>query len=131
MPKHQALPSVAKAPRVMFGLPIIVHFKDNREDPRDTKFVPVPRGDLKRTQQDRMASPLILKPIKLGDTWKAVCLLLADPGRVNMRVELEDDTKRPLPVEWKLTDEDAATIKPLEGLGSVDVLLAFLKFFAK
>jgi CRISPR-associated protein Cmr1 len=132
LPKHQPILSPPKAPRAMFGLPIIVHFKDqDRGEPRDTKFVPVPLGELKRTQQDRMASPLILKPIKSGNSWKAACLLLADPGRSDMKVELEDDTKRPRPVEWKLTAAEAEQMKPLEGLGSADVLLAFLNFFAK
>jgi CRISPR-associated protein Cmr1 len=130
LPKHQPLGHPKKAPRAMFGLPIITHFKDT-EDPRDTKFVPVPAGGLESSQQDRLASPLILKPLWSGQAWTASCLLLADPGRADLKVELkENDAQRTHSVEWKLTSAEAEAIAPLKGLGP-DVLLAFLKFFEK
>jgi len=127
--KHQALGHVSKAPRAIFGLPIITHFKDKSEgDPTDTKFVPAAEGP-EPNQQDRLASPLILRPLRIGGKWKAACLLMADPGRGKLRVALDDGRTRH-PVEWELTAEEAEQIRPMQGFGA-DVLTAFLKFFAK
>ena len=58
LPRHQKLKDhpTNVFPRAEFGLPIIVHFKDNG-DPADTEIAP-PQGD-------RMGSPLILKPLAM------------------------------------------------------------------
>jgi len=57
-------------PRAEFGLPIIFHFKDERTgDPTDTAlypFISQTSSDEGGTR-DRMASPLILKPLALSD----------------------------------------------------------------
>jgi len=46
-------------PRVLFGAPIVFHFKDERSgDPPDTEVYPVVNGEAAQ----RMGSPLILKP---------------------------------------------------------------------
>ena len=57
-------------PRALFGLPIIFHFKDGGE-PQDTELVPV----LGRGKLNRMASPLIIKPLALAED-KAVPMLM-------------------------------------------------------
>ncbi|MCS6864568.1 MAG: type III-B CRISPR module RAMP protein Cmr1 [Gemmataceae bacterium] len=48
-------------PRAEFGLPIVFHFKDPN-DPPDTVLYP---GDGPEGRRERMASPLILKPVAL------------------------------------------------------------------
>jgi CRISPR-associated protein Cmr1 len=61
---HQRLEQVpADAfPRAEFGLPIVFHFQ-GRGEPPDTTLQPVIDGKA----QERMASPLILKPLALAD----------------------------------------------------------------
>lgn len=53
-------------PRAVFGLPIITHFKNERneypKDPEDSQLYPKIRGKKK----DRMASPLIIKPLAIS-----------------------------------------------------------------
>lgn len=58
-------------PRAAFGLPITFEFKGTPGEP--PKLELLPDGG-----QDRMASPLILRPYWTGDIWKAAALLL--PG---------------------------------------------------
>lgn len=57
--EHGRIPDDA-FPRAEFGLPIVFHFKD-RDDPPDTTLYPAGEG------RERMASPLILRPVKLRD----------------------------------------------------------------
>ena len=59
-------------PRAELGLPIVFHFKDNRNgDPpgngRDPDCTLYPGNGSGNEQRDRMASPLILKPVALAD----------------------------------------------------------------
>jgi CRISPR-associated protein Cmr1 len=65
-------------PRAMFGLPIISHFKDSErfpdKHPQDTELLPVPAGS--GTSANRMASPMILRPIFCNDQWRPGALLL-------------------------------------------------------
>ncbi len=60
-PRHNAEPAW---PRAGFGLPIVTHFKDAQDGP-DTELVWQRPGD--RKPHDRLASPLILKPLALAD----------------------------------------------------------------
>jgi CRISPR-associated protein Cmr1 len=64
MSGHQRLSQIpADAfPRAEFGLPIVFHFQ-GRGEPPDTTLQPVVDG----AGQERMASPLILKPLALAD----------------------------------------------------------------
>jgi CRISPR-associated protein Cmr1 len=57
-------------PRALFGLPIIFHFKD-RNDPQDTELS-CHRG---RERKNRMASPLIIKPLALAED-RAVSMVM-------------------------------------------------------
>ena len=81
--KHARLASIPDDvyPRAEFGLPIIFHFKDNdKGEPPDTELVPLVNGQ----PRQRMASPLILRPLVL-DSRKAVpmALLLKAPPLYN------------------------------------------------
>ncbi len=76
-PKH--VPDSSKPeesfPRAVFGLPIITHFKNERneypKDPEDSQLYPKIRGKKK----DRMASPLIIKPLAISED-KAVPMIV-------------------------------------------------------
>jgi CRISPR-associated protein Cmr1 len=80
LPRHARMTDIPDSgfPRAEFGLPIIFHFKD-AADPGDTTLVPCIGG----LKTQRMASPLILKPL-------AVSAGLAVPLVLRLR------TKKPL-----------------------------------
>lgn len=128
-PRHQdPIVHVRKAPRAAFGLPIIFHFKD-RADPGDTQLKP--RG------RERLASPLVLRPVAdSGEKpFRAVALRLpSDAGLDDLLRDLvfTDDTRG---VSGLLTPDEAASIRPLadqglRGLSGADAVLnAFLAYF--
>ena len=72
--KHAPLEGVPNNvyPRAEFGLPIVFHFKNNdKGEPKDTELIPLIDGEPKQ----RMASPVILKPLAIGAD-KAVSMIL-------------------------------------------------------
>jgi CRISPR-associated protein Cmr1 len=73
---HARLPHIPDDafPRAEFGLPIGFHFQPGQGDPPDTFLYPTDGPDGKR--RDRMASPLILKPLALADGKQAVPLIM-------------------------------------------------------
>lgn len=116
-------------PRAAFGLPIVFHFKD-RDDPEDHV--------LKPSGQERMASPLILRPYSDGNRYAPAALLL--PGwqdRISgeVRVGRNDSLRssRPQPA-WPPDDsrrsDFAASIVPMSRYRSTDALSAFMKHFS-
>lgn len=101
---HQPRDEVDGFPRAEFGLPIVFHFKDDRSqlEPQETALYPFfqektpdgprldhdgfPIGETK----DRMASPIILKPLALADGgFIPIILQLRSP--LPSRVELRDN----------------------------------------
>jgi len=125
-PRHAPTHSVQKFPRAKFGLPIIFEFK--REDARD--------GDPKKTtlqgaEHDRLASPLILRPLVCSDGIFGLATILdwepinsseryTPPGGLLLTSNDYDDYQ----VESDLNADEAAQIPPLRGKS--DVLQAFL-----
>nr|WP_321500827.1 type III-B CRISPR module RAMP protein Cmr1 [uncultured Dethiosulfovibrio sp.] len=72
-------------PRAAFGLPIITHFKDERTgDPGDTQLYP----KIGRDKKDRMASPLIIKPLAISED-KAVPMIVVLNAPLPDRIVLE------------------------------------------
>ena len=72
-PKHQRMDHIPEDafPRAELGLPIIFSFKDQKQgEPNQTELCPVVEGKV----MERMASPLILKPLVFTDK-KAVPLI--------------------------------------------------------
>jgi len=114
---------VAKYPRAHFGLPIIFHFKDEREgDPKDSRLVPV--------SGERLASPLILRPVQEApDRFRALALVLGDPARLAAGVELVDKQGTAHVAHIDLSPAEANMIRPLDG--NPDPLDAFLKYFGE
>ena len=113
--------SVRKFPRAHFGLPIIFHFRRDahrRGDPDDTTLQG--SGTI-----DRLASPLILRPLLCTD--KHACGLAAvliaprvPPGGLTLKPRRGGSW----PVQADVTVAEAGHIKPLHG--QTDVLQAFL-----
>lgn len=129
-PEH---PACGLFPRAMFGLPIITHFKD-KDDPLDTSLQPVPPG--RSAAAERMASPLILRPLRVDkDQWAPAALLLPHEHVLEMGLQLLQGA-RPVrgvmrPDEW-WQPEKASLIPPLSAFGKEkNPLEAFLEGFAQ
>lgn len=112
-----------KFPRAAFGLPIIFHFKKDdvrAGDPHDTT--------LKLAESERLASPLILRPLACADG-KAVGLAVVLKGTSdllqNSNIILKDAPGNPI-VRADLDPNEAKAIRPLGHPKRTDVLLAFL-----
>lgn len=138
-------------PRAAFGLPIIFHFqnikndskdgkqkKDQKSDPDDTQLIPMIDGK----DQERMASPLILRPYRTADDWCPAALKLPDDNLLRMDLKLENSGKgrsSNLPKittagKWWPQDNSAkaskaALIEPMKERGN-DALKAFLQYFS-
>lgn len=102
-------------PRAEFGLPIVFHFQGNNE-PADT--VLYPDNDAEGKKRDRMASPLILKPLALQNG-KAIPLILrlktADLAGVDLRIKRDDIQTLPN----QLANEVRATMHANDKEGSL------------
>lgn len=110
-------PALSAFPRAKFGLPIIFHFPHDRR---------LEDATLKGAEVERLASPLILRPLLCQDN-KAVGLgvVLSGPQLPPGGLVLEGENQGlPAEVDADLTPDDARQIAPLRG--ETDVLLAFL-----
>lgn len=130
-PRHRTPTVEVEAfPRAAFGMPIIFHFKDKAQgDPGDTQLLP--RG------RDRMASPLILRPMKTPQGWVAGALLLHEYQALNPilgDLELKEGV-RSHRVTGRLGPGDQSKIHPLNAhrlapsAGAQAVLEPFLHYF--
>ena len=138
-----AKPDVLKFPRAKFGLPINFYFETPKTDKNDLSRVsnnekPEVKLTAKDDKLDRLASPLILRPIQCGEN-KAIALaiILDTPQSLEGGVALKNLAK---PIEVysdlevghnineakKLTDNG---LKPLNN--NPNVLQAFLDYFSK
>ena len=110
------LSSVGKFPRAAFGLPIVFHFKDEGTgDPGNTT--------LQGHDHDRLASPLILRPLACANGQAVGLALILDgttlpPGGLMLKEAPTNPT-----VQATLTPAEASTVPPLGG--NVDLLQAF------
>lgn len=127
--KHEAWDDMPDGfPRAELGLPIVFHFKDeNRGEPSRTTLNPYVDG----AALERMASPLILKPLALANR-KAVPLILPLTTTGVQQVELQDEHKNCLTPRHAVPVRDATlsqSCRPLQGLSnSGSALEAFLNF---
>jgi CRISPR-associated protein Cmr1 len=120
-PLHaEPLSRIDKFPRAAFGMPIIFHFQ-SQQDPEDATLHP--------RNYERMASPLIIRPVRTGDAYECLALVLAVPGATQQSVVLESGALNggPRVIETVLTAAEAAKVRPLDG--ERDPLDAFLRFF--
>lgn len=124
-----------KAPRAVFGLPLIIHFKTYNdgqgEDPEETTIQGV--GGI-----DRLASPLLIRPIHLSSGFAGMAVLL-EWNKVNTGDEPYTPPDGLAVVDGKnavlctpstrLTPADASHIEPLNRLSrETNPLLGFLRY---
>jgi CRISPR-associated protein Cmr1 len=96
-------------------MPIVFHFKD-RGEPPDTR--------LKPKERERMASPLILRPVRVGKQWHPAALVLRVPGATEVPTVLDQHDVRTV-----LHDDELDKIEPLARRNGADVLERFVDFF--
>jgi len=108
-----------KYPRAQFGLPIIFQFKDD-DDPGDTT--------LQGVNHDRLASPLILRPIACSDGAVGLAAILEGPRTPPGGLILKGASDPPPKVDSQIDPADVPNIPPLASVNEADVLQAFLKF---
>ncbi len=121
-------------PRAAFGLPIITHFKQEKEwrqkDPQDTTLKPIAKGSDKPSE--RMASPLILRPYFDGKTWRPAVLCLDLDHIRDMGLSLEGKFRRAPHMinagQWQVGPK-ADQVEPMQGRGE-DAIEAFLSYFS-
>jgi len=119
-----SISSIGKFPRAAFGLPVVFHFKDkNTGDPYDTTLT------CGEKECDRLASPLILRPLACRDGAVGLAVVLEGTGvgKVpgGLILKKEDECEKSWPVEAMVDAKEAQNIPPLNG--ETDVLQAFLK----
>lgn len=124
-------------PRAAFGLPIIFHFQqetgDRRPDPGDC--------ELKPQNSDRMASPLIVKPMALDSGHYAPIALRLPCGHLeHLALQLRNSGEKAhnphlpedLPADaWRPQPAQTANIQPLRDQHASDALSAFLNYFTQ
>ncbi|SIO96526.1 type III-B CRISPR module RAMP protein Cmr1 [Vibrio spartinae] len=126
-PKHEA---GNVFPRAAFGMPIIFDFNDKTRKEPDTMV-------LQPIDSERMTSPLILRPYRDGDHWRAAALLLPNWKEVLAQpLELMRPSEHKKldyqPNHWPILPEEqnklAQRIEPMCGRAN-DPLSAFLDYF--
>ncbi len=102
------------APRATFGLPLEVQFKGKLDSAANASILPADEG------KDRMASPLILRPVRLSNTTLPVML----------KLPLER-TKGPLFVRMKFKDKSGVAYARVQRSGGAEPPVAGLLHAAK
>jgi CRISPR-associated protein Cmr1 len=118
--RHVPRQGAAKVfPRGAFGMPVIFHFKD-RGEPGDTT--------LKPSDMERMASPIILRPVRVKGGYLPAAVRLSVPQGLAQAVVLAGaGLNQPIPVRLRLSGTNETRLTLLQ---STDVLGEFLEFFA-
>jgi CRISPR-associated protein Cmr1 len=94
--RHRPEIPVRGFPRAEFGLPMQFWFKDSDDPPKSTLY-PVREG----RAADRMASPLILKPLAVTPTTAVACaLILAAPPLREVELRIEGDNGPGRRFQW-------------------------------
>lgn len=127
-------------PRAALGLPIVFHFSDGPfgnprrdRDPGDGTLVPRRRDSEERGQNlSRMASPIITKAIRVGDSWRAAFLFLPHEHLSSLEACFEgkraggQDISVPISHE-RIMGADMKNLAPMQGkCSAVEGLAAFL-----
>lgn len=116
---HQTIHPVRGFPRANLGLPIIFHFQGQQGEPSHQTL----QG--KAVGQQRFASPVITKAVKVGGKWLPLLALLDSPD-VWDGPGTELKGQRVIePHEMNLSQKELAKIKPLAGLPIRQALLDF------
>lgn len=111
--------------RAVFGLPILFDF-----GPSSKQGDPNVKTMLEPSDGERLASPLILRPVYVGERngqkqWRAAALVLPYQPILGMKVKVNGG-------EYPIWQQDTAGhIRPIRENGGNDPLQAFLTYFAK
>ncbi len=145
---HQLIPylrDMRSFPRAAFGLPIIFQFKDrNKKAPLDSQSDPRSTS-LRIENSERLASPLILRPLKLArDKYVGVALALEGslmPDQMNLQLEdsglnerFRKDSNLPeKDLRASISSDQAELLKQKDNqtplmFGKDDIVMAFLAF---
>lgn len=114
-------------PRGLFGMPIIITFKDAGDPGKNIQLLP--------PQKERMSSPLIIRPMRNADgQWQAGALLLPYKHLLDMKAEVKGGKLRGSHTVDIWQNGKDADIRPLRENGGGnpgDPLSIFLNFFQK
>lgn len=118
-------------PRAEFGLPIIFDFKQGDGDPA--------RTTLQGADHDRLASPLVIRPVACaGNRSVGLALILEAPRFPPKRLVLKGARREPDNIKAQLTSREADQVSILRGNKAlqtdqpyVDILQAFLNFLVE
>lgn len=102
--RHSRLPHIPEDafPRAEFGLPMVFHFS-NRDDPDECELYPA--------NKMRMASPIILRPLAVGDGRKALAMVLRLRAPAPDGLELKKVGKPPSLCRSNISRPDLAKYK--------------------
>ena len=116
-------------PRAAFGLPLVFYFKDWRQgDPTGKENDSL---SLNPAGHERMASPLILRPLFDGQGYRPAALLLPRwQERVSVRVSFDAGQETPA---WPESPDErkrlGKQIRPMHAQEAADALSAFMGYF--
>lgn len=134
---HSPLPPILdEFPRASFGLPIIFHFKDSNTRNHDDLISDPRKTSLQLARFDRLASPLILRPLACAGDQAAGLALILENGcqldELGVKLKAIEGTEQDWRVRTELDAAKAAMIVKPDGtklLGdATNVLKAFLNF---
>lgn len=128
--RHQPISRLDKFPRGEFGLPIIFHFQ--REEGIQNDFT---LQGVKSEKIERLASPLILRPLHCHNGAVSLALILNAPRIPKGGLEVYYGKAFSVMVNSQRLTKNEADVLTKNGLGKqlagkTDVLQAFLEFFA-
>lgn len=119
-PGHDPEHPVEKFPRAQFGLPIIFKFKEDDERSGDPR-----QSELKGNKHERLASPLILRPLRCEDGALGIATILKAPHIPPSGLTLSA-SNRNQDAKGTLDQDEAKKIPMLDG--EKDILKAFLDY---
>lgn len=126
-------PPIHKFPRAAFGLPIIFQFKDrNKRDPDDPLMDPR-NTVLQLTTSERLASPLILKPLACqGGAYVGLAMILEGTGvdEDQLILKTQKGKKADWPVKATFAPGESLVIpvSPIPIDSRTNALQAFLRY---
>ena len=130
--KHPLRGLPHRLPKAMFGLPVNTVFKN--EGSCDGKIFSInPR--INNQVKERMASPLIFRPLCQENKWYAAIIQLPTKHLVNLELIVADNSSRTTKVyqrqEWwsdKTAEADKEKILPMKNQRSADPLVNFIEY---
>jgi CRISPR-associated protein Cmr1 len=133
---------IAKFPRAVFGLPVVFHFPTEEREVKHewSKKSFILQGKSASSSDhryERMASPLIIKPVPVGDNLAVGLAIVLDgifmpPNGLEIIEYHNKKAKPPKPITWQKLTVEEANSQPIKDIlnGNNDVIAAFLEELA-